>query len=164
MTESNRHKRLLFIAIVGLSGLYFVYKIHGRRNFFSFKKDQPQFVPYDKINCPVFGFNDLPTNKLPIYDFFLFGHELDTLEIRLHELYEYVTLFLIAESETTFSGKRKPLYLKENWSRFAKYHDKIRRVEVNLTDSKDNTTNSWSKEARSRYDGIRLALPKPSKY
>jgi beta-1,4-mannosyl-glycoprotein beta-1,4-N-acetylglucosaminyltransferase len=85
------------------------------------------------------------------------------LEIRLRELYDHVTLFLIVESEKTFTGKHKPLYLKENWSRFAKYHDKIRRVEINLTDTKSRTMSSWDREGKSRYDGIRLALPKSSK-
>jgi hypothetical protein len=53
------------------------------------------------------------SNNIPIYDFFIFNNELGMLEIRLHELYEYVTLFLIAESNLTLSGIPKPFYLKE---------------------------------------------------
>ena len=90
----------------------------------------------------------------PIYDFIIFSKEFDTLEIRLFELYDYVTLFFIAESAQTFTGQDKPLYLKENWSRFAKYHDKIRRLEVTLV---RNLSNPWDNEHRMRDEGLRLA-------
>ncbi|CAF1368919.1 unnamed protein product, partial [Rotaria magnacalcarata] len=59
------------------------------------------------------------------------------LEIRLYELYDHVTLFLIAESNQTFSGKSKQLYLKDNWSRFSRYHNKIRRVPTEKIFSKN---------------------------
>ncbi|CAF2124155.1 unnamed protein product [Rotaria magnacalcarata] len=85
------------------------------------------------------------------------------LEIRLYELYDHVTLFLIAESNQTFSGKSKPLYLKDNWSRFSRYHNKIRRVEVNLMILNQKTTDAWSRERRMRDEGIRLALPHSTK-
>ncbi|CAF3083102.1 unnamed protein product [Rotaria sp. Silwood2] len=85
------------------------------------------------------------------------------LKIRLYELYDYVTLFLIAESNQTLSGKSKPLYLKENWSRFARYHNKMRRVEVNLITSINKAKNSWNNEQRMRDEGIRLALPNSTK-
>ncbi|CAF1074626.1 unnamed protein product [Rotaria sordida] len=81
------------------------------------------------------------------------------LEIRLYELYDYVTLFLIAESNLTLSGKPKPLYLKENWSRFARYHNKIRRVEIDLMNSINKTMDAWHNERTMRNEGIRLALP-----
>ncbi len=93
--------------------------------------------------------------SLPIYDFFIFNNEFDILEIRLYELYNYVTLFLIVESRDTLSGKEKPLYLKENWSKFARYHDKIRRIELRLV---RNVTNAWPNEHRMRSEGLRLAL------
>lgn len=109
--------------------------------------------------CKKYNFIPIDSNKthipLPIYDFFIFHDEFDILEIRLYELYKYVTLFLIAESRETLSGREKPLYLKENWSRFAKYHDKIRRIEVTLV---RNVTNQWDNEHRMRNDGLRLAL------
>jgi len=77
------------------------------------------------------------------------------LEIRLYELYNYVTVFLIVESRTTLSGKPKPLYLKENWQKFKKYYDKIRRFEVDLD---ENATDKWANEAKIRQEGLRLAL------
>ena len=91
--------------------------------------------------------------SLPIYDYIIFSEEFDTLEIRLYELYDYVTLFFIAESAQTLTGQDKPLYLKENWSRFAKYHDKIRRLEVTLV---RNVSDAWENEHRMRDEGLRL--------
>ncbi|CAF1399980.1 unnamed protein product [Rotaria sordida] len=85
------------------------------------------------------------------------------LEIRLYELYDYVTLFLIAESNLTLSGKPKPLYLKENWSRFARYHNKIHRVEIDLMNSINKTKDVWYNERTMRDDGIRLTLPNSKK-
>lgn len=109
--------------------------------------------------CTKYNFKPINSNvthkSLPIYDFFPFHAEFDTLEIRLYELYNYVTLFLIAESRETLSGKEKPLYLKENWSKFAKYHDKMRRIEVELA---RNIQIAWPNEHRMRNEGLRLAL------
>jgi beta-1,4-mannosyl-glycoprotein beta-1,4-N-acetylglucosaminyltransferase len=112
------------------------------------------------LNCAKYGFkpkrsNLSNTSSLPIYDFFLFHDEFDLLEIRLYEIYNYVTLFLIAESRYTLSGKKKPLYLRENWSKFAKYHDKIRRVEIELS---RETKSQWDNEHRMRNEGLRVAL------
>ncbi|CAF4204669.1 unnamed protein product [Rotaria socialis] len=111
----------------------------------------------------MYGFGNISSNNILIYDFFIFNNEFDMLEIRLYELYDHVTLFLIAESNQTFSGKSKPLYLKDNWSRFSRYHNKIRRVEVNLMILNQKTTDAWSRERRMRDEGIRLALPHSTK-
>ncbi|CAF1954709.1 unnamed protein product, partial [Rotaria magnacalcarata] len=100
---------------------------------------------------------------MPIYDFSTFNHELDLLEIRLYELYDYITLFLNVESNMTFSGKAKPLHLKENWSRFARYHKKMRRIEVNL-EPVNKPMDVWNNEERMRDEGIRLGLLNSAKY
>ncbi len=119
---------------------------------------KPPLIKID-YQCSKYGFLSIHSNvthtSLPIYDFFLFHNEFDLLEIRLHEIYDYVTFFLIAESRYTLSGKDKPLYLKENWSKFAKYHNKIRRVEIEL--SRD-THYQWANEHRMRNEGLRVAL------
>lgn len=164
MTESNKCRILVLVTAIIVGGTYIGYEILRLQHFSFISGQKLQLSLPPIINCSTVGFDPVSTVKIPIYDFFLFDHELDILEIRLYELYHHVTLFLIAESDRTFSGKPKPLYLKENWSRFTKYHDKIRRVEVNLTDLKDNLTNSWSREDKSRNDGVRLALPKSSEY
>ncbi|CAF1290412.1 unnamed protein product [Adineta steineri] len=120
------------------------------------------FRPYPLTNqdCKSYDFKRLRRPNmshvtLPIYDYFIFHDELDTLEIRLYELYNYVTLFLIAESQTTLTGKSKPLYLKENWQKFEKYHDKMRRIEVELD---EDPRGQWTNEIKMRRDGLLLAL------
>jgi len=65
-----------------------------------------------------------------VYDLTLMSNELDWLEIRLHTLSEYVDYFVIIESPTTFTGKPKPLHLKDNWGRFKPFHEKIIYREV----------------------------------
>ena len=114
-------------------------------------------------HCSDYGFDDQRSNDLPIYDFFIFNNELDMLEIRLYELYDYVQLFLIAESNRTLSGKSKPLYLKENWSRFHRYHDKIRRIEVSLGNLMNTSQTAWDNERLMRDEGIRLSLSNSTK-
>ena len=51
--------------------------------------------------------------------------ELDFLEIRLSTMYDYVDYFVIVESPRTFQGTDKPLTVRDNWDRFAEYHDKM---------------------------------------
>lgn len=77
--------------------------------------------------CRANGFQPLrpSTTKRKVYDLIMMSTELDWLEIRLHTLSKYVDYFVIIESPTTFTSRTKPLYLKENWSRFAAFHHKI---------------------------------------
>jgi beta-1,4-mannosyl-glycoprotein beta-1,4-N-acetylglucosaminyltransferase len=51
--------------------------------------------------------------------------EMDWPEIRLHTLNSTVDYFVILESSVTFTGKDKPLVLKENWGQFKDFHNKI---------------------------------------
>ena len=55
-------------------------------------------------------------SKQKIIDSILFFNELDLLELRLEELYDHVDIFLIVESDKTFTGKPKPLFYKNNRS------------------------------------------------
>jgi len=84
-----------------------------------------------------------------IYDTFLFCNELDLLEIRLNELYEFVDKFVLVESHKTFSGQSKPLYYLDNKRRFMSFADKIIRVIVSNYDRID-INNSWQIEKYSR--------------
>lgn len=63
--------------------------------------------------------------KIKIYDIFTYNGEVDILDIRLHVLADVVDQFIIVEAPTTFSGKPKPLYFKEQQDRFAEFADKI---------------------------------------
>ena len=60
-----------------------------------------------------------------IYDCFTFFNELDLLEIRLNILKDVVDKFVLVEAGETHTGKPKPLYFKENESRFAEFKDRI---------------------------------------
>lgn len=86
-----------------------------------------------------------------IYDLFTFNNELDLLEIRLNLLYNRVDKFILVEATTTFSGKPKPLYFRQNKKRYAKFNGKI--VNIIVDDLPINNKNRWSAE-----DAQRLAF------
>ncbi|KAH8971241.1 hypothetical protein BDL97_02G131000 [Sphagnum fallax] len=60
-----------------------------------------------------------------VFDAVIFSNEIDLLEIRVQELMPYVTKFLVLESNTTFTGKRKALIFKNNIQRFSFVRDKL---------------------------------------
>lgn len=60
-----------------------------------------------------------------IVDSFLFGWELDLLEMHLMEMDPFVDYFILVESEKTFQGEAKPLYYADNKERFRRWNDKI---------------------------------------
>jgi beta-1,4-mannosyl-glycoprotein beta-1,4-N-acetylglucosaminyltransferase len=90
--------------------------------------EQVLLSPNDaKVVCHAHGFS-VETGlkgKRKVYDLTLISTELDWLEIRLHTLSLYVDYFVVIESPTTFTGKPKPLHLKENWDRFEAFHHMI---------------------------------------
>jgi beta-1,4-mannosyl-glycoprotein beta-1,4-N-acetylglucosaminyltransferase len=65
-----------------------------------------------------------------------FSSELDLLEIRMNELYDTVSYFLVSESTQTHTGQPKPLYFEENKDRFAKFQKKI--IHQVITDTPNN--------------------------
>jgi len=74
--------------------------------------------------------NFLPEKFSKIYDCFMFSNELDLLNLRLHELYDYVDHFIIVESTETHSGLPKPAYFRENQKLFEKFSNKIINVVI----------------------------------
>jgi beta-1,4-mannosyl-glycoprotein beta-1,4-N-acetylglucosaminyltransferase len=71
-----------------------------------------------------------PIARSRVYDCFIFYNELDLLEIRLNELYDYVDFFVLVESTETFGGDPKPLFYEENKNRFTRFFPKIRHIIV----------------------------------
>lgn len=67
---------------------------------------------------------------MKIYDCFPFYNELDLLELRLTELYDYVDHFVLVEGNTTFTDLPKPFYFDNNKDRFAPFLDKIIHIKV----------------------------------
>ena len=72
----------------------------------------------------------LNTAMNKIYDCFTFYNELDLLELRLTELYDYVNHFVLVEADTTFTSRPKPFYYENNKARYAQWADKIIHIKV----------------------------------
>lgn len=72
----------------------------------------------------------LNTAMNKIYDCFTFYNELDLLELRLTELYDFVDHFVLVEANTTYTSRPKPFYYEENKARYAQWADKIIHVRV----------------------------------
>lgn len=92
---------------------------------------------------------------MKLYDCFLFNGELDLLEIRLNIMSDYVDKFVILESEETFSGLSKPLYLDLNQSRYEKFTSKI---EYLVAPAPESIPCPWSRESYYRnclFEGIK---------
>ncbi len=84
---------------------------------------------------------------MAVIDITLFSEDFAALEIRLNELWSCVDLFLICESNFSFSGIRKPLYLSQNLDKFAKFQDRIQIVKFEVDKPKSNP---WAQEAWQR--------------
>lgn len=79
----------------------------------------------DSAACSRHGWKPYASMQKPkVYDVIIFSVELEMLELRLQELYDAVDVFVIVESNTTFTGKPKKLGFDE--SRFTQYRDKVR--------------------------------------
>lgn len=71
---------------------------------------------------------------------FLFNNEFDMLNLKLTELYPYMDLFILVESNKTFTGDSKLLYFEENKHKYQNYLDKIKHYVVdNTADSPENS-------------------------
>lgn len=92
-----------------------------------------------------------------IYDLIMVNSELDMLEIRIANSYDYVDYFIIVESTLSFSGKKKPLYVKDNWDRFEPYHEKIIRHTLDFDFS--NISNPWIIEEMHRNAPFTVVFP-----
>lgn len=159
-----KQNTIFFASIIITFGLIFFYQQSSSRiSQIQVNLSKSSILKLPPINCSSFGYGKETNNDFLIYDFIIFNSELDMLEIRLYELNNYVDLFLIAESNLTLSGKPKPFYLKNNWDKFRRYHNKIRRVEVLLFTLNGTNLRSWDNEDRMRDEGLRLSLPKSDK-
>lgn len=85
-----------------------------------------------------------------VIDCFTFFNELELLELRLATLDSKVDHFVLVESTTTFTGKRKPLFYLENKDRFAKYTHKIKHY---IYPGIENISNPWLNESNQRNYG-----------
>lgn len=81
-----------------------------------------------------------------IIDSFLFGWELDLLEMRLIEMDSFVDKFVLIESAQTFQGEPKLLYYQENKEQFSAWSDKI----ISLVVPNIDTDSPWQREYAAR--------------
>ncbi|WWC90503.1 uncharacterized protein L201_005439 [Kwoniella dendrophila CBS 6074] len=89
--------------------------------------------------------------KPKIIDAILFSSELDLLEIRLKEYSNLVDIFVIVESNMTFSGKPKPTYFNENEERFYNIIPKIKIIHHIVGNfEKDLPVGSFDNEIKQR--------------
>jgi hypothetical protein len=85
-----------------------------------------------------------------LYDAFTFNDEWDMLEIRIRTLESVVDVFVICESNVTFSGRPKPLRLTENTEFLAEYRHKMRIVYPVLVSGNLADRQPWNNEYASR--------------
>ncbi|XP_061350733.1 uncharacterized protein LOC133295876 [Gastrolobium bilobum] len=118
---------LLLLVPICVIGIF----IHGQKISYFFRPlwDNPP-APFIRIPhyyaenvsmdhlCHLHGWS-LRSQPRRIFDAIIFSNELDMLDIRWHELYPYVSKFVILESNTTFTGIPKPLFFSLNQERFS---------------------------------------------
>ena len=92
-----------------------------------------------------------------IYDLILINRELEWLDIRLGQMYSHVDYFVIVEAAKSFTDEPKTLYVKENWDRYAAYHDKI--IRHTLTDEGMKFKTTWERETFSRNAMVDQVIP-----
>jgi hypothetical protein len=63
-----------------------------------------------------------------IYEIVWLSDELDLLDLRFHELYDYIDKWIIVEYPMDYARNQRPLYYNENKERFKEFEDKIIHV------------------------------------
>lgn len=126
---------------------------------------------FEKTILPI-NLNLIPNFKLDninkIYDCFILNDEVDILNLRLHELNDYVDYFVIVESKQTHSGKEKPLYFKLNEELFKKFDDKIYHIVIDsFPEPEEGADPNWFRENYQRNQiktALKSIIPKPTDF
>ena len=122
------------------------------RPFKSVQDSTPDLLPIERAQdyCQTRRWEAYPIRdqKRKVYDLFMINTEVDWLEIRMGELAEQVDYFIILESSVDFKDRPKPLYVQDNWSRFASFHQKMIHHILNVTGR--NFRDAWDREHFSR--------------
>ncbi|PKA61982.1 beta-1,4-mannosyl-glycoprotein beta-1,4-N-acetylglucosaminyltransferase [Apostasia shenzhenica] len=135
-TMFPRRSRLFFylLSAASLASILFLHRHHLPSLLRPLWDSPPRpFIPLhhfhaDNVSIPVLcrlhGWSPRSSPRR-VLDAVLFSNELDLLEIRFHSLLPFVDLFLLLESNSTFTGFPKPLVFLENIRRFDFAADKI---------------------------------------
>ena len=90
-----------------------------------------EFLPLPEAQalCKAHGWKAFSENarqpRRKIYDLLMVNNEMDWLEIRMDTMAKHVDYFVILEAAVTFTGLEKPLAMKDNWDRFARFHKQM---------------------------------------
>lgn len=85
-----------------------------------------------------------------VFDTFLFGDELDMLQMRLEELDGKVDRHVLVEATVDHQGNPKLLHYAENRDRFARWADRITHVTVHDLPGREQSGNPWAREYAQR--------------
>ena len=114
----------------------------------------PDLLPLEEAKhyCQTRRWEPFPNRdrKRKVYDLFMINTEIEWMEVRLGELASEVDYFVVLESETDFKDRPKPLYVQENWHRFAKWHHQIIHHVLNTTGHPVLNNDAWGREHFSR--------------
>ena len=89
-----------------------------------------------------------PGGARRIFNLMPFNDEIPLLKIHLAEMADWVDLFVIAESEVTFTGRPKPLHFLRHKAEFAEYAHKI--VHVIVPEHPEAYHSPWGRDFRQR--------------
>ncbi|CAA7395877.1 unnamed protein product [Spirodela intermedia] len=122
--------RAILLLFVLVPTCIFVIHLHGHKvTFFLRPLWQKPPKPFNQIPhyhhpnasmaelCKLHGWGVRETPRR-VFDAVLFNNELDILAIRWNELLPYVSEFVLLESNSTFTGIKKPLFFAQNRGRF----------------------------------------------
>lgn len=118
--------RTIIILLVLVPMCIFVVYIHGQKITYFLRplwekppkpfKEIPHYY-HENVSmenlCSLHGWRIRDTPRR-VFDAVLFSNELDILALRWNELHPYVSEFVLLESNSTFSGRYKPLFFAEN--------------------------------------------------
>ena len=94
-----------------------------------------------------------PAGPRKIFDVFIFNNELRLLELKLHEMADWVDAFVLVEARQTFTGAPKPLVFEQNRERFAAFASKI--IHVVVDEFPPHIRHPWAREFYQRDMGVR---------
>ncbi|KAJ6841451.1 uncharacterized protein M6B38_306190 [Iris pallida] len=122
--------KALLLLFVGVPAFIFFIYLHGQKFTYFFRplwESPPK--PFNNIPhyyhenvtmenlCRLHGWGVRETPRR-VFDAVLFSNELDILAIRWKELHPYVSEFILLESNSTFTGAKKPLVFANNRDQF----------------------------------------------
>ena len=93
-----------------------------------------------------------PGGRRRIFDVVMFNNELRILNVKLHEMADFVDAFIVIEARQTYSGAPKPLVFQENREQFARFADKI--VHVVVEDFPPHLQHAWAREYYQRNHAV----------